>query len=154
MHLYQHREIHRPAGFHLENLASSQALQKSDKKSNFIQVSKALSPMNEQVSFSLPEMLDPRQFWNVGKNRYALSIYYCLVKATHGTSRTVKHQKFLNFWLDMLKLIDNQYLPKNSMKLFIEVSILSGLFLEIKIELITTMMTENRKPKCNVTEHM
>lgn len=107
MHLYQHRQIHRPAGFHLENLASSQALQKSDKKSNFIQVSKALSPMNEQVSFSLPEMLDPRQFWNVGKNRYALSIYYCLVKATHGTSRTVKHQKFLNFWLDMLKLIDN-----------------------------------------------
>lgn len=40
------------------------------------------------------------------------------------------------------------------MKLIIEVSILSGLFLEIKIELITTMMMENRKPKFNVTEHM
>lgn len=62
MHLYQHRGINRPAGFHLENLASSQALQKSDKKFNFTQVSKALSPMNEQVSFSLPEMPDPRQF--------------------------------------------------------------------------------------------
>lgn len=40
------------------------------------------------------------------------------------------------------------------MKFISEVSILSGLFLEIKTELIITMMMENRKPKCNATEHM
>lgn len=107
IHLYQHRAINRPEGFDLENLASSQALQKSDKKPNFIQASKAPSPMNEQVSFSLPEMLDSRQFWNAEKNINALNIYYFLLKATHETSRTVKYQKFLSFWLDMLKLVDN-----------------------------------------------
>lgn len=40
------------------------------------------------------------------------------------------------------------------MKFISEIPISSGFFMEIKIELLTTKMMENRKPKCYVTEHM